>query len=280
MKRGIIGIICLIMLCGCTINNDSPAEVISNLEKTTQDAELFVSDLIQANQMSTLLTNAQTVCIEEKSNDYYSTDEYTLYNNSIANSYTSYYNKEIASQSFHYNCFNVHIIENKVTASVYVEQLIDNESWINHETVLSRYFENSMIDIIEEDDLNYRLSVQHTEDYSYEITVDKSNLEIQSIHFPDDSGPQINVAYDAEFKGNQLLEDLNGPHKKVEIIADVYDEDYSIHLNKTLNVPANWEVVPACFDLHELYTDSSCSTTYSYPGDGIDYHVYLSNARG
>lgn len=269
--------ILLIPLNGCAQSNqDGVTQAVTD---SVQQTQLFISNLIDANQISQLCLNHDTVRIVESSLHGYSTDDYLLYQGKIANSHVYYYEDAKMSQTFYYDCFNVHLIENEVEASFYIEQALSQDSWLNCETNLSRYFENTVIEITEEDNKSYTLMVQQTADTCYEIIVDKTSLEIQSIDFVSDNH-HIEVLYGQDFEGMQLIDDLEGDLKQVEIIADLYFENSAYHFTQTFSVPVHWELRPACLDLYNLYSDVFCETPYIYPGDNIDYFVYLSNARG
>jgi len=271
----------VISLSACSVQNDAQDSCnTESAKETLQNLGITVYDLIHANQMSTLLETYGTVRIEESFDETSSFDDYILYNQQIANIYTSYYQGEKISQTLNYGLYYVHVLDELRYASIYVEHVTGLSNVIGHESVLSQHFENAELTLIQADDTTLRLEVEPYENYSFEVIVDRETLAIQSIQFDQEGHSILKCSYQVPIESESILYDIDGPSKQVEIIADVYDEDYSVHLNKTMNVPANWEVVPACFDLHELYTDSSCSTTYSYPGDGIDYSVYLTNARG
>ncbi len=279
MKRSILFLMIMVMMCSGCASSAQNDDIQKPLD-STKNTQLYIQDLIIANQMTALCSAYDTVRIEQTMGEIYSTDDYTLYQNVLSNIYTSYYDQKMQSQTFHIGYFSGHIIENQVEAYFYIEQALSEEPWINHETVLSRYFENTVIDIINEDELTWTLFVQQTSDSSYEIIVDKTSLAIQSITAGPDGQLHIQVHYGVNIEGMQLIEALQGPYKKVEIAADVYNENTAIHFDQIFSVPLCWELQPACLDLYSLYSDASCEAEYFYPGDGMDYSVYLSNTRG
>lgn len=265
----------------CSIKTTGQASADQSQQSdSSEHLDIKLDDFIRANQMSELLKLYKTVRIKENISDASSTDDYTMVNGKIANIYTSYYEDQKMSQTLIYDIFYANIMEDRVYATIYIEHLADTSQMIDHESILSQYFEDAEIVMIEKLQDSIKLNVQKNDGFTYLITVDAKTLVIQQIEYDTNQGYGIICTYGQPIENPELLKDLDGPQKEVEILADVYQENSKIHVPQTIKVPSMWEAEPACFDLYGLYTDESCTTPFKYPGDMMDYQVYLSNARG
>ena len=47
-------------------------------------------------------------------------------------------------------------------------------------------------------------------------------------------------------------------------------------------IPADWEYMPypARWDEYTVYMNEGYTKLYEYPGDGVDYTIYLTTAKG
>lgn len=76
---------------------------------------------------------------------------------------------------------------------------------------------------------------------------------------------------------DKILDDCLGEHRKVTVVKE-YHEDGEIFTDETtVEIPATWEIYFGGYSARnaEVYMDAEHTVEYSYPGDGVDYTVYV-----
>ena len=88
--------------------------------------------------------------------------------------------------------------------------------------------------------------------------------------------------YDQQPKRFSLLEAWNGPLRTVTLVWEDFRTGVLIRWTDFVRVPADWEVLPyeGRWGEYTIYMDHGHTSLYQYPGDGVDYSLYLSTAKG
>ena len=88
--------------------------------------------------------------------------------------------------------------------------------------------------------------------------------------------------YDQQPPRFSLLEAWDGPLRTVTLVWEDFRTGSAVRWTDFVRVPADWEVLPyeGRWGEYTVYMDHGYTSLYQYPGDGVDYTLYLSTAKG
>ena len=164
----------------------------------------------------------------------------------------------------------------------------DPEGSAYHEAFLQDYLDN-VIDVRvsrEEDDLLW-LNCWYAYGTMQQIAIDPGTLFIRQVSYqysPDYEASVTVFDYNNPAPEYAILSGWKEPLRTVSAIWEKYDEEsgtFTYH-TQTLEIPGDWEYLPyaARWGEYTPYLDSRYTQSYSYPGDNIDYTIFLTAAKG
>ncbi len=117
------------------------------------------------------------------------------------------------------------------------------------------------------------------------MTVNSLTLWIQQLDGIAEDGSLLyryTFGYDRQPPRLSLLEAWDGPLRTVTLVWEDFRSGVLISRTDFVRVPADWEVLPyeGRWGDFTIYTDPGHTSLYQYPGDGADYTLYLSTAKG
>jgi hypothetical protein len=117
------------------------------------------------------------------------------------------------------------------------------------------------------------------------MTVNRLTLWIQQLDGIAEDGSLLyryTFRYDQQPKRFSLLEAWDGPLRTVTLVWEDFRTGVLIRWTDFVRVPADWEVLPyeGRWGEYTIYMDHGHTSLYQYPGDGVDYTLYLSTAKG
>ena len=117
------------------------------------------------------------------------------------------------------------------------------------------------------------------------MTVNRLTLWIQQLDGIAEDGSLLykyTFRYDQQPKRFPLLEAWDGPLRTVTLVWEDFRTGVLIRWTDFVRVPADWEVLPyeGRWGEYTIYMDHGHTSLYQYPGDGVDYTLYLSTAKG
>ena len=117
------------------------------------------------------------------------------------------------------------------------------------------------------------------------MTVNSLTLWIQQLDGIAEDGSLLyryTFGYDRQPPRLSLLEAWDGPLRTVTLVWEDFRSGVLITRTDFVRVPADWEVLPyeGRWGDFTIYTDPGHTSLYQYPGDGADYTLYLSTAKG
>ena len=142
----------------------------------------------------------------------------------------------------------------------------------------------------EEDDLIW-LVCTFRGGYSERVAVDRGTLALRVIDYSDgDSLPSgvIRFDYMKPAPAYDFMQSWDGALRTVTAVWEDFEYDEEADEWETVTwtdtdlLPADWEYLPysARWDLYTAYLNEGYTQPYAYPGDGVDYTLYLTTAKG
>ncbi len=117
------------------------------------------------------------------------------------------------------------------------------------------------------------------------MTVNRLTLWIQQLDGIAEDGSLLyryTFRYDRQPPRFSLLDAWDGPLKTVTLVWEDFRTGILAKWTEFVRVPADWEVLPyeERWGEYTVYMDHGHTRLYQYPGDGMDYTLYLSTAKG
>ena len=117
------------------------------------------------------------------------------------------------------------------------------------------------------------------------MTVNRLTLLVQQLDGIAEDGSLLyryTFRYDHQPRRFSLLEAWDGPLRTVTLIWEDFRTGVLNRWIDFVRVPADWEVLPyeGRWGEYTIYLDHGHTSLYQYPGDGVDYTLYLSTAKG
>lgn len=267
------------------LNSLSLPKTSVSVQSDTETAPFTIDELFDANSASVLVNEHKTVKEVSKGNNGYISEKYYFnwnghYVTSACTTYDGEKNYEFSYDNNMLNYSDAHYISEMYAGSV-VEST-------EYDDVLPYFMMGSITDFKESADI-YSFSIKsdmYQSDYimSYSYEVNKSDLSVTKAAYTTSEGYEETTlfTYGSEVDTYGLTDgwDDNGI-RKVTVISSVYDaENGQADGTETYEVPYNVEVSFFGLDDYFIYADSDYTKKYTYPGDGKDYTVYITNAAG
>ena len=125
-------------------------------------------------------------------------------------------------------------------------------------------------------------------DSKQEFELDKGTLALKrEIYYYDPKGEPQSIMTLSYPRGKDLpdlsfLDGWDRPLRRVHLVwEDWYDGSRHVR-EETVELPADWEYIPAegRYGDYTIYMNAGYTQTYFYPGDNVDYTLYLTTAKG
>ena len=117
------------------------------------------------------------------------------------------------------------------------------------------------------------------------LTLDYGTLALREIDYFTEEDERLNgtvIRYGEKLPDFSFLDAWDGPLRSVTAVwEDWYSGSRSVR-TETIELPADWEYKPwdARWGDYTVYMNEGYTMPYAYPGDGVDYTLYLTTAKG
>lgn len=202
------------------------------------------------------------------------------------------YGEDYLGGEFHGCYFEVEKAEDGTERPVVGRIAEDGESEAFLDAYLTDYLSNIVIVSLEkeEDDLLW-LACTFRGGYRERIAVERGTLVLRAIDFSSgDMLPPSVLAFECMKPAPDypFLESWDGEMRTVTTVWEDYVLDEETHewapvVHTTFTrLPADWEYLPyeARWGEYTAYLNEGYTEPYVYPGDGVDYTLYLTTAKG
>ena len=116
-----------------------------------------------------------------------------------------------------------------------------------------------------------------------EYILDKGTLHIIRVNTFDEYGSIVCstvVTTGDEFDHSDIFSAWDSTRTVTFIYNELQMDDSVLTTELTLEVPDTYELLPYVDEYMNLYMDEGYTMPYEYPGDGVDYTVYMTNISG
>lgn len=263
---------------GTTTQNETS---VSTTEKENEEA--LLQKIRDANLLSNSLQRNESVYIFNDDDYSALTDCYFKFNSQIVRIYEEIYHttdERIVTGIYNGMSFMSQNGE-RFAVKAFVDEFGSEEPefLIYDEAIAYNLIENDLSFIEETDDYYvFRYSeVPETESKYY---IEKDTLNYVRCH-TDNYGHIVeeNFIYNEPVELMKVFDAWNGKLKTVTVIYD--GEVTSV---KEFEIPYNWDILPENNNYSSppiaLYLDEGYTQEYEYPGDGVDYTIYVTTAMG
>lgn len=133
------------------------------------------------------------------------------------------------------------------------------------------------------DDLRIRALTEYG--YRQEFLINRGTLALQREDYyfdGDEPASSVLISYPAERPDFAFLDAWDEPLRRVTVVwEDFSDGRQNVH-EQVYTLPGTWEYLPweGRFGDYTIYMNAGYTRPYFYPGDGIDYTLYLTTAKG
>ena len=297
-------VLCVLLLlfsCGKTENNGETTLPDTTVKETVSATEKekripTVEEVAEANLLENLLKRNECVYYKTES-DYETTYEvYFLFNSEVvraADQTLHEYGEDLNIVTAEYKGMNM-LSYNKERFCVraFVDMFGTEEEngdtpWYNEHIAYEFIYNN--LSFREETDEFYIFENLNDDpdDETYIQTVcyvEKETLNlIKEVHNNDGYIVEEEFIYNEPLELMHVLDDWNGEKKTVTVVFETYKDGEPVKYTEEYKVPVNWEVI-ADNNLYDTvfaaYLDEGYTKEYKYPGDGVDYTIYVTTSVG
>ena len=169
--------------------------------------------------------------------------------------------------------------------------------YVNYDPLEEEYLEktvqqyltgyDSAVFLREEEDLIW---LQLISEYGYQVNVavDKGTLVLRELEYYYQDSPEPTssntLVYTDTPPSFKATEGWDMPLRSVTAVWEEYDASVSdfAYRTETLQLPYNWEYYPndARYGDYEIYNNPRYIGPYQYPGDFVDYSIFLTTVKG
>ena len=115
--------------------------------------------------------------------------------------------------------------------------------------------------------------------------VDKQTLNVtKEVHNNDGYIVEEEYIYNEPLEIMNELDAWNGEMKTVTVVFETYRDGDFVRYTEEYEIPYNWEIRPENNQYDSppfmIYLDEDFTQEYEYPGDGIDYTIYVTTSLG
>ena len=117
------------------------------------------------------------------------------------------------------------------------------------------------------------------------IAVDRGTLALREHSYLLENGdlmPYETVSYDETPPDTSFLDSWEAPLRTVTVHWESFENEAREAHTDLVRLPADWEYLPleVQFGGYHCWMDEGYTQPYAYPGDGLDYELYLTTAVG
>ena len=117
------------------------------------------------------------------------------------------------------------------------------------------------------------------------VAVDRGTLVLREVQvfYSEDYPPSTTVfLYDDTGPALEYLDSWDGPMRAVTVHWEEFPDGTRTTRNETVRIPADWEYLPwqGRWGDYTVWMNEDYTKLYEYPGDGMDYTLYLTTAKG
>ena len=117
------------------------------------------------------------------------------------------------------------------------------------------------------------------------IAVDRGTLVLREIQlwYSDDLPPVTTCfLYDETAPALEYLDSWDGPMRTVTLHWEDFSSGERVTRDESVRIPADWEYLPwqGRWGDYTVWMNEEYTRQYAYPGDGVDYTLYLTTAKG
>ncbi len=292
----------LLFSCNKTDNNNETTENGTTVNETVSVTEKekkipTVKEVAEANLLENLLKRNECVYTETDS-DYETTYEmYFMFNSEVVrvcDQTLHEFGEEMRIVTAEYNGMNM-LSYNKerfcVRAFVDMYGSEDENAttpWYNDYISYSFIYDNLSFREETDEFYIYENIDEDPEDELYIQTVcyvEKGTLNIvKEVHNNDGYIVEEEFIYNKRLEQMNVLDDWNGTMKNVTVVFETTKGEEPVKYVREYEVPYNWEVIADNnyqADVHySSYFDEGYTKEYEYPGDGVDYTIYVTTYVG
>lgn len=121
--------------------------------------------------------------------------------------------------------------------------------------------------------------------YPIELCVDYGTLALREVNFYSADGARtggIRADYTAALPDFSFLDAWDEPLRKVTVIRENWENGAPELSTNVYELPADWEYLPweGLYGEYTIYMNEGYTESYAYPGDGQDYTLYMTTAKG
>lgn len=246
---------------------------------------LTVDDLLEANTIGTLLDKYESVCVNQKDNRDFAVETYYY----MWKEHYIQADKYIIGDETNYNfMFDNYYLDYKSAhyiATEYIDYEYDDSNYVNG---LNYFVSGNIVNLKEKGDI-YTFNIETDmldEEYNSEnyYEVRKSDLSLLKATFKGNNGyyETVTVDYNGEADTFGLTDGWDdNPERTVTVAVSTYDPvNGQADVGYDVVLPYNVELRVDSFGDYFCYLNSDYTKEYTYPGDGVDYTIYVTNAAG
>ncbi|MBQ8076220.1 MAG: hypothetical protein IJ237_09580 [Oscillospiraceae bacterium] len=157
------------------------------------------------------------------------------------------------------------------------------------EKTVQRYLEGyESVEFLREENDQIWIRLTHEAGFHMDAAVDKGTLVIREVafYYQGSSEPTSGntLVYTEEPPAFEALKGWDQPLRSITAIWETFDPSTGQFAYRTeaLQLPYNWEYYPndARYGDYEIYTNPRYVGSYQYPGDLVDYSIFLTTAKG
>lgn len=184
-----------------------------------------------------------------------------------------------------YNGMNFSPGGDRVTVSFSSEELPDVNGDFPYEYMISDNVTGETVEYVGESDGFYEFRVTGADEEIHYVEnhfFDKETLAVRKsvCRYDDEELNEIYFDYNTPVEYASLIDGWDGELKKVTVVSEITGDSGSNVITKEYSVPADWELIPYDYEEVAVYLDEDMTVPYEYPGDGVDYTIYVTNAMG
>ncbi|MBR2029069.1 MAG: hypothetical protein IKA10_08815 [Oscillospiraceae bacterium] len=281
IKTLITALLCavsLVMLCSCS-STPPPAENNSEQVRILPDIGICLSDVVYANNMYTLLSEYGTVTATTDYPEYQMYENFFMHNDRMVNIYG-----ETGRDDYYglYDIYSFAVTDSEVDATVDLEWLNSNNEVYQFSTAVNGIFEGADVTVLSADENTIILSVVQL-NLDYTVELDRNSLVVKKVSFTETDGTECIITYSfgKDVKGQELLDRFDNDTKAVTVISDIYGTDSYSHTEKTLHIPANWNINIYSQEEIRYYADAGFTIPFTHSTAKQDsYSIYITNSLG
>lgn len=121
--------------------------------------------------------------------------------------------------------------------------------------------------------------------YRQKVAFDRGTLVLREVLVLSETGEVIGsncYDYSTEAPAFAFLNSWDGDLRKVTVTWESYEGGIEDRYTETVEIPSDWEYLPyeGRWGNYTIYNNDRYVGEYEYPGDGLDYELFLTTAKG